>query len=968
MTTLPSGVVTFMFSDIEGSTRLWERDANAMRSAVARHDDIMATVIAHHGGALFKHVGDAVQAAFADPVAAVRAVAAAQRSLAAEPWSETGPLRVRMALHLGEAAPNAAGDYHQVACLNRLARLLATGYGGQVLLSDPMSRVTADQLPAGSSLRDLGQHRLRDLLDPAQIWQLTISGLPATFPPLKSLEQFANNLPIQPTALIGRATELASLTDLLTDSRSARLVTLTGPGGTGKTRLALQAAADALDNYPDGAFLIELGQVTDPDLVLPTIAQTLGVREGSGLDLWSSLLAHLSDRRLLLVLDNLEQLPGRGVLIAEMLAAAPNFRVLATSRIPLRVAAEHLVEVHPLALPSAKPSSADAIPSSPAVQLFIERAVAGAPGCTIGEAEMPTIARIVRRLDGLPLAIELAAGQIRFYEPAELWRELDHRFRLLTGGDPTRLSHQQALETTIAWSYDLLSPTLQRLLPRLSVFAGGWTYESARQVTAGERIDGSATNDGIRALAEASLVRRHVDASGVSRWSMLESIHVFAALLLDDEGETSGLRQRHAIWFRGFAAEANAALVGADQEQWLLRLEAEHDNLRAALAWELTTADVSPRLPAELWRFWRTRGYLSEGRRWLEGAVSRTAANPCLHLATLSGGGGLAVDQGDYARAQDWYERALVIAREVDDREQETELLNNLGVAALYLGESARAGRRFTEALALSEEIGDQRRRLDVLANLGALAHYRGDIPEATARYSETLRIGKELGDLRGVAETLLNLLLLLAPFPEHRDRARAFGDEALRRCRSLGDRIGEGLSLTGLAFIAESEQDFATAATLHGQSLTIFKEIEDWGNVARATGNLGSVAIDRDDKEAGTDLLRDALRRFDRLGEQDGIAIALEGLAAATDAPERAARLLGAARRLRDEIEVPPPPEGKRRHDTTMGWLREELGASLDQVMAEGRELTTKRAIAFALHGVQDPLFADLDEVLSGL
>jgi len=449
---------------------------------------------------------------------------------------------------------------------------------------------------------------------------------------------------------------------------------------------------------------------------------------------------------------------------------------------------------------------------------------------------------------------------------------------------------------------------------------------------------------------------------------MLESINAFAAHRLDDAGDTSAVRERHAAWYRLLAAEANEGLDRGDQERWLTRLETEHDNLRAALAWEMSIAGAHPQLPATLGRFWRTRGYVSEGRRWLESAVAQTVSDPVLHLVTLNRSGGLAIDQGDYTMAQARFETALDVAREVGDRGQEAELLNNLGVVALSIGELARAEKRFAEALALSTAIDDQQRRLDVLANLGALAHYRGDIPGALARYTESLRIGRELGDLQGVAETLMNLLLLLAPFPEYRDRARAFGDEALRRCRSLGDRIGEGLTLTGLGFIAESEQDFTTAATLHGQSLAIFEEIEDWGNVARATGNLGSVAIDRGDKEAGTDLLRDALRRFDRLGEQDGIAISLEGLAAATDPPERAARLLGAAQRLRDEIDVPPPPEGKRRHDATMGWLREELGGSLDQIMAEGRELTTKRAIAFALHGVQDPLFADLDEVLSDL
>ena len=447
----PTGTVTFLFTDIEGSTRLWERDPAAMRTSAARHDALLGEAVAARGGVLFKHVGDAIQAAFADPVAAVAAVVHAQRVLAAEPWDATGPILVRMALHLGEATPNAAGDYHQVPCLNRLSRLLSTGFGGQVLLSEAVRRRVAEQLPEGVSLLDMGRHRLRDLLDPERVTQLVIEGLPANFPPLKSLEGFPTNLPRQPNALVGRADELADLAAVVTDP-NVPLVTLVGPGGAGKTRLALQVGADALEAFPDGVWFVKFGAVSDPTLVLPTIADVLGLREGGGLSLERQVEEYLASRRLLLILDNLEHLPDAAPVIGELLAACPDLTVVATSRRPLTLQAERLFPVAPLPVPPAngRLPSLEALGSIEAIDLFVQRARARDPGFALTKSNAAAVAAICLRLDGLPLALELAAARVSGLPPDELLAELDRRFDLLTDGSRDSLIHQQALETTIA--------------------------------------------------------------------------------------------------------------------------------------------------------------------------------------------------------------------------------------------------------------------------------------------------------------------------------------------------------------------------------------------------------------------------------------------------------------------------------------------------------------------------------------
>src|SRR5215207_8246865 len=482
MPELPSGTVTFLFTDIEGSTRLWERDPDAMRAAVARHDDLLGSAVQDHHGFLYKHVDDAVQAAFLRPTDALSAALTAQRALAEECWAETGPLRVRMALHAGEASPDPLGDYHQVACLNRLARLLAAGHGGQILLTEVVRHQVGGVLPTGVSLIDLGKHRLRDLLEPEQVSQAVIAGLPDHFPPLKSLERHPTNLPIQPNPLVGREAELVTLSDLLMHE-DVRLVTLTGVGGTGKTRLALQVAADLLDRFDDGAFFVDLAPLADPAFVLPTIAATLGIREAGDRSLRDSLVAYLTGKHLLLLLDNFEHLLAASSVVADLLAACAELKVLATSRAPLHVRAEREFPVPAMALPDpAGPPALHRLAEVAAVTLFVQRAQAAKPDFALTAENAAAVADLCVRLDGLPLAIELAAARVKLLPLPALLTRLERRLPVLTGGPRDLPARQRTLRDTIAWSHDLLSPQEQTLFRQLSVFAGGATLEAVEAV------------------------------------------------------------------------------------------------------------------------------------------------------------------------------------------------------------------------------------------------------------------------------------------------------------------------------------------------------------------------------------------------------------------------------------------------------------------------------------------------------
>jgi predicted ATPase/class 3 adenylate cyclase len=851
MPDLPTGTVTFLLTDIAGSTRLWEQHPDRMPAALARHDALLATAIARHGGAVVKHrgEGDSLFAVFARARDAAAAALSAQRALGTEPWSLPQPLAVRMAVHTGEAELR-DDDYFGVA-VNRCARLRAIAHGGQVLVSSATQQLLRDQLPDGISLRDLGDHRLRDLGQPEHVFQLCAPGLPADFPPLPSLDARPTNVPTSPAPLIGRAQALAHLVELLRHD-TVRLLTLTGPGGSGKTRLALEAARVLVPTFPDGVVMVSLAAVRDPHLVAATIAETLAIPETAGQTLLQSLQTALHGKHLLLVLDNFEQVVDAAPLVADLLAHCPRLRVLTTSRLALRLTGEQELPVPPLALPDPTqlPPLA-ALEQVAAVALFIQRARAARPDFALTAANAPVVAEICRRLDGLPLALELAAARSTLLTPTALLDRLAYRLPVLTTGARTLPARQQTLRDTIAWSYDLLAPAEQTLFRRLAVFAGGWTLAAAEAVCTGAHDLGIDVLDGLFALVEHNLVRQVETEDDEPRFTMLATIQEYAAEHLADSGERELVRRRHATYLLTLAEEAAPMLRSADRQAWDSRLGRERDNLRAAVAWAIDQgeAELGLRLVGAL-QLWLYRVLLSEGRHWTEQllAVPRPDRRSTAGRATgLMAAALLAFGQTDYASAarragasvalwrrlgapaelawaQIWLSSAIArrnqfTARPFHNPERVAALgaasaayyrqvgdtwglalaLDALGLFWRSRGDWASAGPLLEESATLFTALGDRWWSGILCSMLAGYARWRGDVARARHLWEEAMRLAREVGDLANTATWLHNLATLLQQLGEHA-QASALLYEGLRLNRDLGRTAGVALCLEALA------------------------------------------------------------------------------------------------------------------------------------------------------------------------
>ncbi len=918
---LPSGTVTFLFTDVEGSTRLLERYPEAHRSAVTRHHAILREAVEQSRGAVFETLGDAVYAAFASPRDAVAAALRAQHDLDAEPWGEVGPLRVRMGLHTGEVERQ--GNHYFGAPLYRCARLTNAAHGGQVLLSSATAELVRETLPALAGLRDLGAHRLKDLQRPERVFQLVGPGLAVDFPALRTLESFPNNLPVQPTPLIGREREIVSARGLLHHPET-RLLTLTGPGGVGKTRLGLQIAADALREFPDGTFFVDLAPVISADLVIPTIARTLRVQEAADRPIRDSLQEHLHDRQLLLVLDNFEHLLAAAAQVADVLSTCARVKALVTSREALHLRGERQFPVAPLALPDrSRTEPVDQLPRYEAIRLFIERAQAAKLDFTISDRNAHAIAEICHRLDGLPLAIELAAARVNVLSPQALLARLEHRLAVLTSGPRDLPARQQTLRQAIAWSYDLLTPDEQRLYRRLAVFVGGCTLTAAEAVAGGGEPDpGLAVVNGMASLVDKSLLRLE-EAGGESRFRMLETIREYALERLTAAGEADGCQQAHAAYYLAFAEQAEPRLLGGGrQAEWLDRLTEDHGNLRAALSWFARhgPADHGLRLSGALRRFWRGRGYLAEERAWtsvllaLPAARTRTAARAkALHVA-----GGFANQQGDYVEARACFEESLDIYRALGD-------IHGIGWGLVYLG---------------------------------ILTRYEGNQIAARSLLEESLGLVKQAGDTEVMAAALGNLGLIARDLGEA-DLAESQLDQSLALWRQLGDRVGIGWALTGLAMVARVRGKFDVARARTDESLAIWRELGDRQNTANVLSTAARLARDEGEYAVARARLAESLAIFKDLGDRRGIAFVLEGFAglAADEAqPLRAYCLAATSATLRRIIGAGPPPAWRADLERSLDAAGRGLSAdTIGEASARGRSMTLAEAIAFALE--QPPL-----------
>lgn len=993
---LPTGTITFLFTDIEGSTRRWEEHPTAMQVDLARHDILMHKAIESHDGFVFKTIGDAFCAAFATAPDALSAAIMAQQLLLAESWGEGGPLRARMALHTGVAEVRDRDYFGQP--VNRVARLLAAGHGGQTLLSQTAFDLIRDTLPEGVDLRDLGQHRLKDLQRPEQVFQLLHQALPTDFPALRTLDNHPNNLPMQPTPLIGRSGDLAAARNWL-QHQHLRLLTFTGPGGTGKTRLGLQVAADLLDDFPDGVFFISLASITNPDLVAGAIAQTLGVREAAGQPLAERLKDYLRQKQVLLLLDNFEQVLSSAPLVADLLATCPQLTVLVTSRAPLHLRGEHEFPVPPLALPDARRQfTAETLSQFAAVALFIERALAVKPDFAVTNDNAPAVAEICSRLDGLPLAIELAAARSKVLPPqAMLWR-LGRRLSILTGGARDLPPRQQTLRAVLDWSYDLLNDREQTLFPRLAVFAGGFTLGAAEAVcpaTDELKID---LLDGMESLVDKSLVRQDEQADGDVRFVMLETVREYAFERLAQSQEAEALERQHAAYYLRLAAEGSRHLQGPKQGTWIERLEREHDNMRAALRWFITRGEAEQglRLGAALRSLWAQGGYLSEGRAWLAKLLAMPAAlapatarawamlaaadlarlqgedaEARVHietsLAILRGLGNrqgvgvalftlgmVALDQDDEATARSSLEESLAIGQELDLRAGMAEVLGRgLGTLALRQRNYDEARTLYEKALAIFRELKDTRMSAMMLTYLGGAALDEGDYQRAELLCQESLKLTRMVGAKPALSSVLFHLGRIALVRCDYA-AARALFEECLALEREMGRRQALARSLNCLGDVARFQGNYAEAKTCYDECLALFRAMGAKPSIAVLLHSLGHVALHQGDSRRAQMLFVEGLSLEREFEHQQHIGEFLAGLAtvAAVDgAPDRAARLFGAAEASLsasgDRLDLVDFGEDDRNLASLRAQVDTEVFAA---AWAEGQAMTLEQSIAHGL------------------
>jgi predicted ATPase/class 3 adenylate cyclase len=917
---MPGGdaeVVTLLFTDIESSTRLWDQDADRMRPALARHDALLRDAVESHGGTVVKMMGDGAQAAFNDPLGAVRAALQLQQALANPEATAGVALRVRCGLHVG-MAERRDGDYFGAA-VNRAARIMGAAHGGQILLSEPVAAMVRDRLPTAATLRDLGKVRLRGIASPEQVFQLEHPSLRTAFPALSALAGTPNNLPLQTTTFVGRATEQAEILRLLTQQR---MVTLTGPGGVGKTRIALQVGAELLSAHRDGVWFVDLAPLADARLVAEAAAAVFGLPLGSGGSPIAALVTFLKERKTLLILDNCEHLIAACAELADAIVrGCPGVSVMASSREALAVPGEHVYAIEPLATPDrAEAPTAATAQRNAAVRLFLDRACAANAGFALTDGNAATVVEICRRLDGIPLAIELAAPRARMLTPEQILSRLDERFVLLTGGARTALARQQTLRATLDWSYDLLSASERALLARLSVFAASFTIDAATDVVCGEPVDGGALFDTLSSLVDKSLVSVDL-ARAEPRYRLLESTRDYAREKLD-EVDARARRRRHAEYLTRFFDRADQAWPTAPTGAWLETCEPELENLRAALEWSFGP-DGDPAegvtLFASTGPYWIQLSLQAEFRRWRRLAVANVSERHPPRIAgriwLLDAQGGSPGDPVYIESA----ERAVQLARAAG----EPDLLGRSLTHAAYLRrphDIAAAESHLAEAESVLRPCGRSKSLASLLNVRGGSFQLVGDVEASRRCYAESIAIAHELGDWLGYAAPSFNRV------DDDFNAGRV--DAAIVEARRLIDQCREhrGLGLLGLMLFYYG--DYLLAADRHAE--------------ARAVGIEG-IRLNRS-------LGRNA--PVNACIETVALAMALDG------ERERAARLAGYVEAFYAGVSFVRGPTQQRTWDRLIAVLHDALDArDAERLMAEGASWTEERAIDAATNEPRGPL-----------
>lgn len=905
-----AGIVTFLFTDIVGSTRLWDEATERMRAALELHDALAQAAIEKYSGSIVKRTGDGFHAAFDDPLDALMAAVAFQTSLAALSSTSGLTLEVRCGMHAGNVERR-DGDYFGPP-VNHAQRIMAAAHGGQILLSQAVADLVDDRLPAGVTLRDLGSVRLRDLMRAKHVFQVVDSRLRQDFPVLRSLEATPNNLPQQVTSFIGREPELQELSRLLP---RARLLTLVGTGGIGKTRLALQLAANLVDQYPDGVWYVDLSAIDDPTQVANALARVLGLTEVPGTPVVETICLRTKSERALIVLDNCEHLlTACARLAGALLQAGPGIQLVATSREPLRTAGEQIVTLSPLSLPGQTGDPGKFLRAD-AVRLFVERARSREPHFAVTEQNASAVAKICTRLDGIPLALELAAARVGALPLEKIATRLDDRFALLTSGDRTAMPRQQTLKALIDWSYDLLEPNEKVLFARLSVFAVGWTLDAAETVCSDKILPRADLLNLLDQLVQKSLVVRHEQED---RYGFLETIHDYAAIRLQESREVDTLRDHHQRHFLALAEAAEPALRSRkDELRWLSSLETEHANFKAALQWSLERPGLAVdalRMCGALRLFWMIRGHWREGRDWCSAALQKDvgAASSDVRARALITAGNMSFRLGETVGSEAFFESALSLARDAGDRSLEAVALNNLSNLVADHGDRKRALQLLDQAVAINRNAGNKELESISLGNIGFHLIDQGNIAAAQPSLERALVLSREIG-----SESL------------------------------------EAFSLAGMGRLAERRGEYERARMHSAEALAIFRVLASPAEAVEQMLALARIGIACGEPGPAARYLAEALGTGRKLGQRSIVQCldVTAGLAAKVAVWEKVALFYGACQHLRDMTGVLATPWEMEQYGQYCADCRAALGdAAFAAGESAGRASSTESVITLAL------------------
>lgn len=857
---LPSGTVTFLFTDIEGSTKLAQEHPDAMPAILARHNEILNRAIEAHNGFVFQIVGDSFSAAFHSASDALNAALDAQRKLHNEVWTPA-PIKVRMGLHTGMAQLNETKQYSSYATLASTQRIMSAGHGGQILLSGATRELTRDSLPANVELSDLGERRLKDLLQAEHLYQLNAPGLLSTFPPLKTIDTFLNNLPTQLTTFIGREKEIAEVKQEL---EFHRLVTLTGSGGAGKTRLSLQVGAQCVEQFTNGVWFVELAALTDPSLIIGAVMSAFSLQEKDN-DL-NALAKHIGNQATLLILDNCEHLIADCARLAEhLLKTCPNLRILASSREAFGIAGEHPYQVPSLPFPDPKHlPELDEIAKYESVQLFVERVKTYHPAFSLTDGNASALAQICFRLDGIPLALELAAARVKVMSVEQLASRLGDVFNLLTSGSRTALPRQQTLRALIEWSYDLLSESERSLFRRLAAFSGGWSLEAAEAICSTE--GGEAVLDDLARLVDKSLVVKE-EFDGEARFHMLATIRQYAEYKLFAAEEVEEVKNRHRDWFMQLAATAEPKLRTGEQLTWLDRLEMEHDNLRAAIKWSLEQKHIEEalRISSALAYFWEIHGHGDEGRNWLDQALTLEAQSgerkyPFAWATAVDGHFSLAWLQPNANQYQSRLEEALDIFRKHGDAFWVGRVLYHLAyIPHLETGDLEAAKSKYQAGFDSYKTINDKWGMGECLHCIAHVEEMQGNTTKAHELYNQSLEALNPIGDRYSLYHPMGDTAHI-ALNKGDLSTARRILEESVRAFEELGNRQWTSTSINRLTDVFCEQGDYESARQINQRNLEVQRETNSLEQLGWSTELTGKIELAEGNTSLARQLYNEAL------------------------------------------------------------------------------------------------------------